>query len=151
MEEGTSYSRIELESTERFARLGRELGVTSFGLNVVNLTPGQRMRIHRHATQEEVYIVIHGNLTLAIEGKDRQMVEGEAARVEPGLRRQLVNRGRARCVVLAIGGTGEHASRDAEAFSTWDEQVGRPLQEVPLPPDLSLETGSLRDGPSAET
>jgi len=37
---------------------------------------------------------------------------------------------------LAIGGAGEHVSRDGEAFGDWSETVGRPPQEVPLLADL---------------
>jgi quercetin dioxygenase-like cupin family protein len=137
MEQGTTYGRIDFESDELFTRLARELGVTAFGLNVVTLAPGQRLRIHRHAHQEEVYVVIAGTLTLAVEGEERPLSVGDVGRVAPGIRRQLTNRERdRRCVVIAIGGAGEHESRDAEAFTSWDEQTGRPPQEVPLPPDL---------------
>jgi uncharacterized cupin superfamily protein len=139
MEQGTSYESVDFESEERFARLGRELGVTAFGLNAITLVPGQRLRIHRHARQEEVYVVVAGTLTLAVEGEERSLNVGDVARVAPGIRRQLINRERdRRCVVIAIGGAGEHESRDGEAFTSWDEQTGRPPQEVPLPPDLSV-------------
>ena len=139
MEPGTSYAKIDFESEERFTRLARELGVTAFGLNALILAPGQRLRIHRHARQEEVYVVIAGTLSLAVEGEERPLGVGEVARVAPGVRRQLSNREREqRCVVIAIGGAGEHEPRDAEAFTGWDQQTGRPPQEVPLPPDLVL-------------
>ena len=139
MEPGTSYAKIDFESEERFTRLARELGVTAFGLNALILAPGQRLRIHRHGLQEEVYIVITGTLSLAVEGEERRLDVGDVARVAPGVRRQLTNRDREqRCVVIAIGGAGEHEPRDAEAFTEWDQQPGRPPQEVPLPPDLVL-------------
>jgi hypothetical protein len=35
-----------------------------------------------------------------------------------------------------MGRSGTHESRDAEAFTAWDEAIGRPPQEVPLPDDL---------------
>ncbi|MDX6589518.1 MAG: hypothetical protein QOI84_792 [Solirubrobacterales bacterium] len=36
-----------------------------------------------------------------------------------------------------LGGAGEHESRDARAWTSWDEEgEGRSLQEVPLPDDL---------------
>src|SRR5579872_3934234 len=139
MEHGTSYGSIDFDSAERFTRLGRALGVTAFGLNAITLAPGQRLRIHRHERQEEVYVVVAGTLTLAVENKERPLNVGDVARVAPGIRRQLINREPdQRCVVIAIGGAGEHESRDAEAFTSWDEQTGRPPQEVPLPPDLSV-------------
>jgi uncharacterized cupin superfamily protein len=137
MEPGTSYAKIDFDTEERFTRLARELGVTAFGLNALILAPGQRLRIHRHALQEEVYVVIAGTLSLAVEGEERPLEVGDVARVAPGVRRQLTNREPdQRCIVIAIGGAGEHEPRDAEAFTGWDQQTGRPPQEVPLPPDV---------------
>ena len=59
-------------------------------------------------------------------------------RVPPELRRQLVNRGPAPVRLLALGGSGEHAGRDGQAYTAWDQPLedGRPPQEVPLPDDL---------------
>ena len=57
----------------------------------------------------------------------------------PGpVRRQLVNRGAERVVLIALGGAGEHDSRDALAWNSWDEEgPGHPPQDVPLPDDLT--------------
>jgi hypothetical protein len=58
-------------------------------------------------------------------------------RVAPDVRRQLVNHGDERLVLLALGGGGEHVGRDGRAWESWDEGgPGRPPQEVPLPDDL---------------
>ena len=136
MPEGVTRARIDFASDERFAALRRDLGVTSFGLNVLTLEPRQRGRIHRHEQQEEVYVVLAGALTLALEGDELELAEGDAVRVEPSVRRQLVNRGTERVVLLAIGGAGEHVGRDGEAFEDWSSAEGRPPQDVPLPDDL---------------
>jgi len=134
--DGVNRSRLELDSDERFVPLRRQLEVTSFGLNQVNLQPGQRGRIHRHENQEEVYIVLRGELTLGIEGEEETLPEGSVVRVGPEVRRQLSNRSSEPVVLLALGGDGEHRGRDGEAFSDWDQQTGAPPQEVPLPEDL---------------
>jgi hypothetical protein len=52
------------------------------------------------------------------------------------VRRQLVNRGPERLVLLALGATGEHAGRDGEAWTAWDSPHSAPPQEIPLPEDL---------------
>jgi mannose-6-phosphate isomerase-like protein (cupin superfamily) len=127
---------IDYESDERFLSLRRLLGVTSFGLNQITLQPGQRGRIHRHRCQEEVYFVLRGTLTLACENEEYSLGEGQMARVAPDVRRQLVNGGNTSCVIVAIGGAGEHVGRDGEAFAAWSETAGRAPQEVPLPDDL---------------
>jgi uncharacterized cupin superfamily protein len=144
VETGVSVTRLEPDSPDRFVPLRRQLGVTAFGLNQMVLRPGERGRIHRHERQEEVYLVLRGTLTLEVEGEDRDLAEGELARVGPEVRRRLVNRGPAPCVVLALGGAGEHAGRDGLAYSDWDDHDPRPPQEVPLPRDLPA--SELRPG-----
>jgi mannose-6-phosphate isomerase-like protein (cupin superfamily) len=137
MEEGSTRTRLDLGTGDRFVALRRQLGVTSFGINQIVLQPGQRGRIHRHRRQEEVYLVLAGRLTLIIEAEESELGEGELIRVAPNLRRQLVNRGPGRLVLIALGGSGEHQGRDGEAFESWDQQIGVPPQELPLPPDLN--------------
>jgi uncharacterized cupin superfamily protein len=136
VEAGTTRAQLDAESSERFIALRRRLGVSAFGINQVVLQPGQRGRIHRHRRQEEVYLVLEGSLTLIVEEEQLELAEGELIRVAPALRRQLVNRGPGRLVLLALGGAAEHEGRDGEAFSSWSEQAGAPPQEVPLPADL---------------
>jgi mannose-6-phosphate isomerase-like protein (cupin superfamily) len=136
MEEGTTRTRLDPEIGERFMSLRRRLGVTSFGMNQIVLQPGQRGRIHRHQRQEEVYLVLEGLLTLVIDGEETDIGEGELIRVAPRLRRQLLNRGPAPVVLIALGGERDHHGRDGEAFASWEEGVGLPPQEVPLPADL---------------
>ena len=69
MEDGTARARIDADAADRFVPLRRQLGVTSFGLNQIVLQPGQRGRIHRHGSQEEVYLVLGGTLNLLVEGE----------------------------------------------------------------------------------
>ncbi|HWT21930.1 MAG TPA: cupin domain-containing protein [Solirubrobacteraceae bacterium] len=137
MASGVATTRIDFGGEERFQTLRRELEVSAFGINVLRLRPGQRSRIHRHDRQEEVYVVLEGVLSLAAEGEDEHTLErGGVARVAPGVRRQLTNRGNELLVVLAIGGAERHEGRDGVAYERWEDEEGRPPQEVPLPPDL---------------
>jgi mannose-6-phosphate isomerase-like protein (cupin superfamily) len=136
MEDGVTRARLDPDAGERFMSLRRALGVTSFGINQVVLEAGQRGRIHRHERQEEVYLVVHGQLTLVVEGEESQFGEGDLVRVAPAVRRQLVNRGPERLVLVALGGAGEHQGRDGEAFASWEQESGVSPQELPLPPDL---------------
>jgi uncharacterized cupin superfamily protein len=133
-----SFGSLELEASERFVSLRRLLGVTSFGINLILLRPGQQGRIHRHRDQEEVYLVLEGRLTLVIEGEEHGLGYGDLARVPPEVRRQLINRGTDRCAILALGAAGEHRGRDGLAYSSWSDIEGRPPQDVPLPEDLPL-------------
>ena len=136
MEDGTARARLDPRTEERFLPLRRQLGVSSFGINQLVLAPGQRGRIHRHERQEEVYIVLEGRLTVLVEGVENELAAGELMRVAPRLRRQLVNRGPGRVLLLALGGEGEHRGREGEAFASWDQERGVTPQELALPSDL---------------
>ena len=139
MEDGVTRARLNPETGERFLTLRRELGVTAFGLNQIVLQPGRRGRIHTHERQEEVFLVLEGNLTLIVEQQDHELGPGDLIRVAPALRRQLVNRGPGRVVLVALGGAGAHDGRDGEAFASWDDEVGVSPQELALPADLDLD------------
>lgn len=132
-----TVARLDRSGGERFQTLRRELGVSSFGINLISLAPGERGRIHSHERQEEVYVVLEGELTLFVEREATVLGADGAVRVPPGVRRQIANAGAEPLVLLALGGAGEHAGRDGAAWSDWDEPgPGRSPQEVPLPENL---------------
>src|SRR3954453_13845623 len=132
-----AFAALDLDNQDRFQSLRRELGVESFGINLITLPPGARGRIHAHERQEEVYLVVEGELTLVVEGEEHALGGGRLARGGPAVRRQLVNKGPERLALLALGGSGEHAGRDGRAWESGDEGgPGRAPQDVPMPPDL---------------
>jgi uncharacterized cupin superfamily protein len=137
MESGVSFTSLDPDGDDRFQWLRRELGLSTFGLSLMRLRPGQRGRIHRHLHQEEAYLVLEGALTLVIENEPHELSQGDLARVGPEVRRQLANRTREPVLVLAMGGAHPHESRDGRAYASWEEMgEGRPPQEVPHPEDL---------------
>jgi quercetin dioxygenase-like cupin family protein len=135
MDTGFAFAKLDPAAEERFVSLRRELGVTTMGINQIRLAPGQRGRIHRHRSQEEIYLVISGTLTLWIEGERHELQAGEVARVAPEVRRQIANPHPEPVVLIALGGANEHVGRDGEAFTSWEDTTGAPPQEVPLPED----------------
>ena len=105
-----AFATLDADPGERFASLRRRLGVSSFGMNLIVLEPRQRGRIHAHERQEEVYLVLEGELTLVLEGgAERVLSRGELARVGPAVRRQLVNAGGERA--RAPGARGRRRAR----------------------------------------
>jgi quercetin dioxygenase-like cupin family protein len=135
---GFTRTALDVDGDERFVSLRRPLGLSGMGMNLIILAPGQRGRVHDHERQEEAYLVWEGTLTLFVEGDPHDLVRGEIARVAPGTRRQIVNRGPGRCAIVALGATpGAHEGRDGLAWESWDD-TGEPRtpQEVPLPEDL---------------
>jgi uncharacterized cupin superfamily protein len=132
-----TFATLDYEHGERFQTLRRELGVSAFGINLLLFEPRERARIHSHDQQEEVYLVLAGELTLVVERVEHVLGPKRIARVARGVRRQLVNAGPERLVLLALGGAGEHVGRDGHAWESWDESgPGRPPPEIPLPENL---------------
>jgi mannose-6-phosphate isomerase-like protein (cupin superfamily) len=135
---GFTRTTLELDGDERFVSLRRPLELSGMGMNLMILAPGQRGRIHDHERQEEVYLVWEGTLTLIVEGEPYDLARGELARVGPGVRRQLVNRGPERVALVALGAMpGAHVGRDGLAWESWEDAgPPRPPQEVQMPADL---------------
>jgi uncharacterized cupin superfamily protein len=139
MDSGVAFTRLDPDGEDRFQWLRQELGLSTFGLSLIRLRPGQRGKIHRHLHQEEAYLVLEGTLTLVIEDEPRDLRKGDLARVGPEVRRQLVNRGTASALIVGMGGANAHEGRDGRAYASWDEQGdGRPSREVPFPDDLPV-------------
>lgn len=138
-ENGVAYTTVNTNTSDRFQSLRRELGVEGFGMNAITLAPRQRGRIHDHEHQEEVFLVLDGELTISIEGEEEKVGKHGLVRVPAGVRRQLINRGPGNLLMVALGAAGEHVGRDGRAWESWDEDgAGRAPQEVPLPADLPV-------------
>jgi uncharacterized cupin superfamily protein len=138
VQSGITRAHVDPGSTDRLQPLRRVLGITTFGVNLMSLEPRQRGRIHRHAVQEEAYLVLEGTLTVVVEREQHDLGPFDAIRVAPELRRQLVNRGEVRTLFLALGGSATHAGRDGEAFASWDDTVSKLPADLPIPPDLPV-------------
>lgn len=83
------------------------LGVSAWGMNVLDLAPhaeGYPEHDHTADGQEEVYLVLEGEVVLLAGGAEHVLSAGHCARVEPGVRRKLVTRERS-ARILALGGT----------------------------------------------
>jgi len=139
MEQGADFAQLDLDSGERFQRLRAQLGVSTFGINLLVLQPGQTGRIHRHERQEEVYLVLEGELSLVLEREEHRVPAGGVVRVAPEVRRQLVNRRSQRLALIALGGSEPHEGRDGQAYASWDATESAPPQEIPPPPDVPVE------------
>ncbi|MDQ8043328.1 MAG: cupin domain-containing protein [Solirubrobacteraceae bacterium] len=128
-------------SNSRFQRLRAELGLSGFGMNLITLQPGQRGRIHAHERQEEVYLVLEGQLGLGVEGEHHTLGRYDVVRIAPHVRRQLANVSPEPVVILAMGASGTHldSGKDGRAWESWDDHgPGRPTADVPMPDDIDL-------------
>jgi Cupin domain len=88
-----------------FRRARAGLGVSSFGLAVIDLPPNfQRFPEHdqTHDDQEEVYTPLSGRVTLRVGGEDHELEPGVFARVGAAEKRKLIT-GDQPARVLAMG------------------------------------------------
>src|SRR5688572_19729002 len=85
--------QLERNGAWRLAR--RSLGVEAFGINIVDIVPGDRIPEHDETErdQEEVFVVLHGTATLLVDGTPHLMPQGSLARLDPDLRRTVANEG----------------------------------------------------------
>jgi uncharacterized cupin superfamily protein len=103
--EGVTIRRREdLERTGNWLLVRRSLGVDSFGMNLVEIPPGERIPEHDETErdQEEVFLVLDGSPSLVVDGREIEMPAGTFARLDPHLSRTVVNHGEALASVLII-------------------------------------------------
>ena len=103
--EGVTIRRREdLERTGNWLLVRRSLGVDSFGMNLVEIAPGERIPEHDETgrDQEEVFLVLEGSPSLVVDGREIETPAGTFARLDPHLSRTVVNHGDEPASVLII-------------------------------------------------
>lgn len=82
----------------------RTLGLEAFGINVVEIPPGEQIPEHNETErdQEEVFYVLTGSPTLIIDGESHPMRAGTFARLDPVHSRTVGNNGDELASVLII-------------------------------------------------
>ncbi len=82
----------------------RSLGVESFGMNLVELQPGESIPEHDETgrDQEEGFIVVEGDAVIVIEGEDHPARTGTFVRFEPHVKRTARNDGEAPVTLMMV-------------------------------------------------
>jgi uncharacterized cupin superfamily protein len=111
---GWAVGSIEgLGSGPGFRKIRGALGVTAFGVNAVVLPPGHETGPHYHERQEELYLVVSGEIEIALDGERRTLGRGGLARVDAGTVRSLRNTSPdAEATYVCVGGDGGYVGRD---------------------------------------
>ena len=106
-----------------FKRARAELGVESFGMQVIDMPPnydGYPEHDHGEDGQEEVYLTLRGGGEIEIDGERFPLDEDHVARVGPGIKRKVWP-GDDGIRILVIGG------RVGEAYEAPDvSKLGEP-------------------------
>jgi uncharacterized cupin superfamily protein len=103
--EGVTIRRREdLERTGNWLLVRRSLGVDAFGVNLVEIPPGERIPEHDETErdQEEVFLVLEGSPSLVVDGREIEAPAGTFARLDPHLSRTVVNHGDESASVLIV-------------------------------------------------
>jgi uncharacterized cupin superfamily protein len=94
----------EFERTGNWALVRRGLGINAFGINAVDIPPGERIPEHDESERdhEEVFIVLDGSPSMLIDGEEQPAPRGTCVRVDPESSRTVVNTGGERARVLIV-------------------------------------------------
>jgi uncharacterized cupin superfamily protein len=105
--QGDSFNivhRDEVERTGDWHLVRRTLGLASFGLTLVTIPPGGGLKEHDETArdQEEVFFVLEGEASAVIDGQEHSAPAGTFVRLDPELRRNIVNNGSSEATVLIV-------------------------------------------------
>ena len=94
----------EFEKNGRWQLVRRGLDVSSFGINCVEIEQGYSIPEHDEVErdQEEVFVVLEGNVVMVIEGEEHPAPEGTFVRVAPPLLRTVRNDAEQPATVLIV-------------------------------------------------
>ncbi len=107
--------------------LAGQLDVASLGARLWRLRPGQASTLHRHRSQEELYVLLEGRGRVRVDGESLELAPLDALVVEPDSLRQVFNDTDADALWLIVGappeGISEHA-RDERGAVALDVPAG---------------------------
>lgn len=96
-----------------FRKVRSALGVTAFGVNAVVLPPSWVTPRHTHERQEELYLVLDGEIEFDLGGDRHTVGPGGLVKVEPGTFRSLRNTSEtAQATYFCVGGADGYVGRD---------------------------------------
>ena len=100
----TISSEDDLERSGRWGLVRKSLSIDSFGVNVVEIAPGQGIPEHNEAErdQEELFVVLEGDLVAVIDGERHPVSARSYVRVDPEPTRTFLNEGDAVAQLLIV-------------------------------------------------
>jgi uncharacterized cupin superfamily protein len=115
--------------------LGKQLEASGLGARLWRLEPGQASTKHRHAEQEELYVLLEGEGRVRIDDQSLTLAPRDALLIDPESVRQLFNDGDADQLWLVVGAPPELAN----TLEMSEQQLRSLYPDGPqaLPPELS--------------
>lgn len=114
--EGYAVANVDaLSEGPGFRKVRRELGVTAFGVNAIEIPPGHETGRHYHDEQEELYFVYRGRIEMTFNDESAHVLgPGGLARVDAATVRKVKNVGDESAVYLCAGGKDGYVGRDGK-------------------------------------
>jgi quercetin dioxygenase-like cupin family protein len=99
------FERMEGSGDCTWLLARKALGTTAFGYNLVEIAPGGQIPEHDEAQsgQVELYVILEGEATMRLDGKDHPAPAGTFVSLEPAATRTILNRSEAPVLALLIG------------------------------------------------
>lgn len=98
-----------------FRKIRKALGVKEMGINAIVLPPRFDATTHSHERQEEVYLVLEGELEMTFPGDEvRFLGPGGIARVDAQTVRRLRNVSEQPTTYVCVGAEGGYVGRDGQ-------------------------------------
>ena len=91
---------------------------TQFGINVHIVEPGQPNALYHGESNQEGFLVLHGECLLVVEEQERTLRQWDFVHFPPGTRHVVVGAGDGPCAILMVGTRAE------------DETLTYPVSEV---------------------
>ena len=115
--------------------LAKQLGASRLGARLWRLAPGQASTRHRHADQEELYVVLEGTGRIRVDQEVMTLAPFSALCVDPASVRQIFNDTEADALWLVVGAPQEAAN----TLEMTPEQLARLYPDGPkaMPPELA--------------
>jgi mannose-6-phosphate isomerase-like protein (cupin superfamily) len=94
----------DLERSGDWLLARRSLGLSAFGLNLVDIPPRGQIPEHDETArdQEEVFVVLSGSPTMVIDGEEYPAPAGTFVRIDVEPTRTVRNDGGESCIVLIV-------------------------------------------------
>ncbi|HYN51835.1 MAG TPA: cupin domain-containing protein [Thermoleophilaceae bacterium] len=114
--EGYAVANVDaLAEGPGFRKVRRELGVTAFGVNAIEIPPDYETGRHYHDEQEELYFVHRGRLEMSFNDDSVHVLgPGGLARVDAATIRKVKNVGDTPALYVVVGGKDGYVGRDGQ-------------------------------------
>jgi uncharacterized cupin superfamily protein len=95
MSDFTIVAPDDMETAGNWLLVRRALGLQAFGINMVDIAPGERIPEHDETGRdhEEVFLALSGDATIVIDGEEHELPAGSFARLDTHVARTVANNG----------------------------------------------------------